>query len=463
MKKIYIATVLCGLLFSSCEDFLDKTPSTSLPKEEAITSIADLRNAVNGIGYSMSTARMTYGADFAIISDLKGSDFVPLSNNNQAGDIGRYSITKNDAIPYYAYAYYYRAIARVNSVLEAAAALGLDGDPTFDDYKGQLYAWRAMMHFDLSRMFCQAPTAAKDVNAENSGIVLSTAVYAPDYVAPRATLKQTYDQVLSDYNTALSLLAKKTNSGYFNYWGALALRSRVHLYNGDNAAALEDAKAVIACPDYSLYTISDYTKVWDKEYTSESLFETKITTAYNPQRNSVGYYCDATGYGECAFVVGEGTLFEYLTEHPEDVRSKMIKVQTTGANPGNYPAKYPGRDGLYVNNPKIIRLSEVYLIAAEAALKTGSEPAATYINTLRKNRITDYVDVSSVTLDDILFERRLELFAENACAWDAWRNKKSIKNATIGEVTYDDYRTVFPIPQDEIDIAPDLLIQNPKY
>lgn len=463
MKKIYILAVAFGMLFSSCEDFLDKVPSTSLPAGEAITSMSDLRNAINGIGYSMSRARMTYSADFAILSDLKGSDFRPISDVNQAAPIGRYSITKNDDIPYHAYSYFYQALARVNSVMEAAKSLSnLSGDATYNDYIGQLYAWRGMLHFDLARMFCNAPTASADVNAPNSGIVLSTAVYAPDYIGVRATLKETYDQVFRDFDKALELLANKPNNGYFNYYSVLALRSRAHLYNGTNANALADAKEVIASPEYKLYSIEDYTKVWSQEFTSESLYELKITSVYNAQRNSVGYYCDASGYGECGFVTGEGTLYEYLITHPEDVRSKMVKEQVTGYA-GAYPAKYPGRDGLYVNNPKVIRLSEVYLIAAEAALKTGEEDAASYINTLRKNRIKDYSEVESVTLEEILFERRIELFAENSGAWDYWRNKLSVKNFAVGEVNYDDYRTIFPIPQAEIDIAPGILIQNPKY
>lgn len=54
MKKIYIAGLLLGMSFASCSDFLDKMPSTSLPVEEAITTMTDLQNSVNGIGYLMS-------------------------------------------------------------------------------------------------------------------------------------------------------------------------------------------------------------------------------------------------------------------------------------------------------------------------------------------------------------------------------------------------------------------------
>lgn len=465
MKKIYLIGVILSLTLASCDDFLDKSPSTSLPVEEAITSISDLRNAVNGISYLMTEDRMTYSADFAIYADLKGADFKALSNNNQSGPIARYQVTKNETLSYDAYYYFYKALANVNKVLSNIDNVPVEtGEETaFNNYKGQLYAWRAMLHFDLARIFCQAPTAASDVNAANSGLVLSTAVYAPGYVAGRSTLKETYNQIFADFEIALPLLSKSKSNGYINYWAALALRARAHLYNGDNALALADANAVIECKDYSLYTKENYAKVWGDAYTSESLFELTITTTHNAQRNSAGYYCSSEGYGECAFVEG-GALLNYLEANPSDVRSKLISVES-GEYPGKYPAKYPGREGsLYVNNPKIIRLSDVYLIAAEAAFKTtGGIAAAAYINTLRENRIGGYADVASVTLNDILFERRVELFAENSMAFDYWRNKLSVKNSFAGEIVYNDYRTVFPIPQKEIDMAPGILIQNPEY
>lgn len=463
MKRIYILGVIFSVIFTSCADFLEKLPSTSLPVEEAITSIDDLENAVNGIYYLLSENRMTYGSDFAIYADLKGADFKALSNNNHAGVLSRYIITQRDALPDEAYYRFYRAIANVNKALSIADQLTIaEADQAkFSDLKGQLYAWRALLHFDLARIFCNAPTASSDINAANSGLVLSTEVYEPGYLAPRTTLKETYDQIIKDFDTSLTFLGNAVNNGRINYWSALALRARAYLYLGDNNKALADAQEVLSSTAYQLYTIDNYTKVWVQEYTSESLFELTITTNYNAQRNAVGYYCASEGYGECAFEV-TSDLYKYLIANPNDVRSKLIDEQG-GTNPGIYPAKYPGREGsLYVNSPKIIRLSEVYLIAAEATVKTGGN-AASYINTLRKNRITDYTDVQSVTLDDILFERRVELFAENSMAFDYWRNKKSVINPNIGEVTYTDHQVIFPIPQAEIDLAPDILVQNPGY
>ena len=119
---------------------------------------------------------------------------------------------------------------------------------------------------------------------------------------------------------------------------------------------------------------------------------------------------------------------------------------------------------LYVNNPKIIRLSEMYLIAAEAELVGNGDAAAaaTYINELRKNRIDGYVDETSVTIDDIIFEYSKEFFAENQIAFAYWRNKQSVTNQVGNVINYDNPRTIMPIPQREIDYDPSL-VQNVGY
>ena len=120
-----------------------------------------------------------------------------------------------------------------------------------------------------------------------------------------------------------------------------------------------------------------------------------------------------------------------------------------------FPAKYPGRGMLYVNNPKIIRLSEMYLIAAEAELVGNGDAAAaaTYINEL---------DEPSVTIDDIIFEYSKEFFAENQIAFAYWRNKQSVTNQVGNVINYDNPRTIMPIPQREIDYDPSL-VQNAGY
>ena len=370
---------------------------------------------------------------------MKGSDYQCLGNNNQATDVSRYQATPSGSVSAdNFYKRFYLSIARVNKVLEGVKEAGLEGEDV-NAQLGELYALRALFHFDLARLFAKLPSTVNDWENE-PGIVLSLETHDSDYIGTRSSLKATYEAIISDLGTALGYLqsATTTNNGHFNYWGALALRARVYLYMDNcggtdyNSLALQDAEDVINSDVYSLYERDDYAGAWSSEYTSESILEIQVTSLYNPQRNSLGYYTHAEGYAEAAL----STSFQtFLNGHSGDIRSTVVATEQDGNISGTFSQKYPGRNGeIYVNNPKVIRLSEMYLIAAEAALKANSGNAASYINQLREKRIESYSDVSNVTLDEILDERRLELNGEGHMAWDMWRNKKSVNNPYAGEI-----------------------------
>ncbi|MFR9165181.1 MAG: RagB/SusD family nutrient uptake outer membrane protein [Dysgonomonas sp.] len=470
MKKIYILfAVTLGLLTASCD--LDTTPSTSLDPNEAIENINDLNTAVNGI-YFLQVSEMpksidrymgvrgSYAGDFTVYSDLLGSDCYPIGGQNAIREVARYQYTKDSDIAKNFYRRFYYSIARINKIFDLMKSNSLKGDDV-NAQLGELYALRALFHFDVARMFAKLPSTT---TPDDLGIVIAKRLFDDNDTGTRSTISETYKAIVADLDTALQYLPEDAaiKTGRINYWSARALRARIYLYMEENSLALKDAQYVIDNSPYSLYTVSDYTGVWDKEGTSESLFEFATSSISNAQRNSLGFYTHATGYAECAITP---SFKDILLSNPADVRSKMIKEEEDeGYNIGFYPQKYPGRNNeIYVNNPKVIRLSEVYLIASEAALKSGEGDPVYYINELRKNRITGYTPVGSVTLDDILMERRFELFAEGHQAWDAWRNKKSVANQFKGEVNYDNYLTVLPIPVSEINISGGKLQQNPNY
>lgn len=475
MKKLhYIAAFALGLATVSC-DVLDKEPSNSWESSTAIQSYDDLVYAVNGVYESQTNAidngsnyRGSYAGDFTLYADMKGSDYQCLGNNNQATDVSRYQATPSGSVSAdNFYKRFYLSIARINKVLEGVKEAGLEGDD-INTQLGELYALRALFHFDLARLFAKLPSTVDNWETE-PGIVLSLETHDSDYIGTRSSLKTTYETIISDLGTALNYLQSATaaNNGHINYWGALALRARVYLYMDNcggtdyNSLALQDAEDVINSGVYSLYERDDYAGAWSSEYTSESILEIQVTSLYNPQRNSLGYYTHAEGYAEAAL----STSFQtFLNGHSGDIRSTVVATEQDGNISGTFSQKYPGRNGeIYVNNPKVIRLSEMYLIAAEAALKANSGNAVSYINQLREKRIANYSDVSNVTLDEILDERRLELNGEGHMAWDMWRNKKSVNNPYAGEITYDDYRTVLPIPQAEINVSKGSLKQNQGY
>lgn len=473
MKKIYIVLgIAASMVFSSCSDFLDREPSTQLPTESAITTTADLRNAINGVGYVLSDGRMTYASEFNLFADTRTNQFKVIKDNNQLGEIRLYHYNANGNFNDYAYQYYYMALGNVNSALQSIDKGQVTGDEDeINDYKGQFLAWRGMLHFDLARMFCHIPTTVENP-ANELGLVLSDQVFDKDYKGTRTDLASTYEFIIKQFTDALPLLEKKSDNGYFNYYAALGLRARAYLYNGQYQAALADAQEIIKSGAYKMLTRDNYVDAWSKEGANETILEFLQTEKYNQQRYAPGYYCDASGYSENGFNP-DGFLFKYLASHPEDVRSGLIKNQTNARNSGYYPNKYPGRNGnLYVNNPKLLRLSEIYLIAAEAQwhidnagsydLTKTSAAAAQYINAIDENRIEGYQNKASVTLEDILNEYVIEMFCENQITFAYWRNHQSVMNQAQKEIKYNDYNTIMAIPQREIDYNK-ALQQNPEY
>ena len=123
------------------------------------------------------------------------------------------------------------------------------------------------------------------------------------------------------------------------------------------------------------------------------------------------------------------------------------------------------------NNVPVFRLSEIYLIAAEAAVKTSNGEAGTYLNAIVERANPDAtVAASEVTLDRVLTERRKELAAEGHRLFDLIRNKRDIVRtmssrvfdiSTPLHIPYNNYKVIFPIPRVELNINP--LIQNPGY
>lgn len=462
MKKlIYMLPI--ALVMAAC-DALDQDPSTSVTVDTAITSVGDLENAVNGAYYVATYGDMlTVASEMSIYADLVGPDsYQPASSGQNASRLAQYSMTSADT--YNAYYYLYAAIASVNNALDKAASL--EDQEAAAPYVAELYAMRGLFHFHLATYFAPIPTSG---NANKMGIVLADKVFDISYIGERASLEDTYDMIVGDFTKAVdSGLNKERKNGHMNYWAALALRARANLYRGDYASALADAEEVIADSPYTLYTPENYLKVWSQEGADEMIMEYLQTDEYNAQRYAPGYYTSPRGYSEYGV---SPDFYAWLQQNPSDIRSRMVAdySQAPGGDPdfntGYYPLKYPGNAGAsvltYTNNIKVMRLSEVYLIAAEAALNEG-EDAARYMNVLRSNRIEGYVPVGEVTLDDILDERRKELFAEGQVAFDFWRNGKPVVNGTF-TVSATDFRTILPLPVEELDLSEGRLVQNPGY
>ena len=121
MKRIfYISIVFLTFTFASCEKFLEKTPSGSLPTDSAVKSITDLSNAVNGVYEELVGQVFSLSGDMFIYGDLKGPDYDFYYNAGWSTPLGLQAVDPKSGHADDFYRIVYTAIGKVNYVLEAA-------------------------------------------------------------------------------------------------------------------------------------------------------------------------------------------------------------------------------------------------------------------------------------------------------------------------------------------------------
>lgn len=125
----------------------------------------------------------------------------------------------------------------------------------------------------------------------------------------------------------------------------------------------------------------------------------------------------------------------------------------------------------FENNYTVLRLSEVYLIAAEAGLKAGGElrePARVYLSRITNRATGVDVDDASFTLERVLDERRLELVGEGHRYFDMLRNGFTMYRSggyhftNLTEVNWNTSKCILPIAREQFTFNPDME-QNPGY
>ncbi len=468
MKIKYLTIiVLLVLLFTSCKDYLEREPKYALNTELALSTFDGLVLATNG-AYAPLYAVPWYGRNFVVNGDLLGGNLKGSPMNS-----GRfrewYAFEINPSTASFLWGPAYFAISRANNVLEYADKLE---DPTVDDeeldhIKGECYFIRALAYFDLVRTYGQPYTH----NPQSPGvpIVLKTELTFP----ARNTVAEVYTQINSDLDNAIELMGTSTRAignstrATADRHTANALKAKVALYMEDWQTAADYSNRVISSTLFFMYTPSNYIGVWGINEASEIIFEVCGTTTseykINDYYNEIGNIVSPDGYGDLCATEQLLSTFE-----PNDIRRDLY-VQSPEYPGYSWPAKYPGKDGnISVNNIPVLRLSEMYLIRAEATLNgaTGYDALNDY-NVIRTNR--GLTASETVTLQDIYDERRKELCFEGNQKWDLTRTGRSLdrdeaENSTITaaniDIPFPDNRWVMAIPINQLDVNPNLE-QNP--
>jgi hypothetical protein len=486
INKLFLFILPLIILASCKKSFYDLQPYDALPVNTAIKSDADLNVMLNGM-YSGLRATDLYGRTLPVKGDLAADNvylrtgnsgrYLPFRDFNETTANSEANNVWNDA---------YSVIKSANQVINSTLA----SSKSVDELKGEAYAVRALMHFELVRNFAHPYTVAPN----DPGVPIVTQ-FVQNALPPRNTVKEVYTQIISDLTKAFTLVTlnqgevltisttgqtRTMTSEYFSKYAVKALLAKVYLTMGDWANAKTAALDVINNSGFSLVDTGDYTAYWadpsaraDKV---ETLFEISSDAADNNQSDQLSSFYDyevpPVGYGDLWI-----TNDLYNQYSPTDVRTSVIIV-----------GQAPGGQTIYVNNKysnttnssdkddtKVLRFADVVLILAEAYANLNDDAnALLWLNDLAQNRDPAFGGYSSSGAQlkaDIINERRKELAFEGDRYWDLMRLNLPITNHIKNQIPFtpfpisvNDIHRIFPIPQTEIDVNPNIRSQqNPGY
>jgi len=470
-RKIFpflILTLSGIIIFSSCKkSFLEVKPSTSLLTPDALRTEADLQVATRGMYRGMRTTTVgttvyqLYGRELVVFGDVMADiSYVSPQNSNRFVNQNKYAPTLTEGTGIWSSAY--TAILRANNIINAT----VPANANVNQYKGEAYAARALMYFALVQYFAKPYTD----NPDNLGvpIVLED---NPNLLPARSKVREVYTQIIADLNKAFDLMTIFTNSAYLNKWAAKGILAKVYLTMGDYANAKTTAVDVITNSGFTLVSMANYAAYWSNPVPRtdkvETLFEIAQDATSNSGTDALAYIYSQAGYGD---LVASHDL--YNSYAAGDVRTSYLKPKTRGGETAITVEKYPNvTNASEKDDIKVLRLSDVYLIAAEASARTGDEPnARKYLNDVVTRRIpgfTGYTSTGTTLINDIIEERKKELAFEGDRLLTLNRLKLPIQRsadypADARTIPYWDYRRILAIPTQEIDANPNIE-QNEGY
>lgn len=435
----------------SCEKYLDKKRS----QDQAVpSSLADLQALLdNSINYSSSPGYLEFVADNYYLTSAawNGSGVVEDRNN--------YIWDKEAKVIQTIWTYPYQSVYYANLVLDylPKVEVALSDKNTYNSIRGTALFYRSFLFHQLAQLFSNpySSNAATDL-----GIVLRLSSPVEE-VSKRATIKQTYEQIIADLKTAAELLpVKSLVANRPNRAGAYGLLARVYLSMRDYENANTYADAALALNNQLL----------DFNTLTPSNQPTLPAFSNNPEIMYLSYEAYAPtnllGNANCNI---DSTI--YQSYQPNDLRQKVFFRAKGNTNYwwGSYFSLIP--DAVFDG----IATDEVYLIRAECRARMGNKDAAMNdLNTLLRNRwlALTFQDLTAATPDDalkqILVERRKELLFRGLRWSDLRRLNQEGANVTLKRIingtTYtlppNDLRWTLLIPDAEVNRSG--IPQNPR-
>lgn len=465
--------------FASCNDWLDVTPRTEIKSSVNYQDEQGYKDALTGIYLSM-TETSVYGKELTYgMVDVLSQMYTGISSTSHA--------YYNDA--HYAYdetncesrinalwSKGYNVIANINELISHIETVdsGIFSGRNYHLIRGEVYGLRAMLHFDLLRLF----GASYKSGAQSLAIPYVTT--SGTDVTPLSSVEEVLNKALGDLTIAESELAidpviadvppadnddevyQRDRTFKFNYYAVKMLQARILQYKDDYAEAAEAAKTVINqvaftwVPESEISTTDPYYRNY--VFSEELVFALYMSNLYDLYTETFtsnsGLYIAEESYDALYEMETYGTFtdyrYVYQTEELAEMRVSNKLKQPVNANL------------LYHFRLPLMRISEAYYIAAECALRQDKDvaTAVSYLNTVRQHRGLTADLPASLTPAEVENEIYKEYAKEFCCEGQLFfyfkRNDYAQipVTAAVGASVVTTYVTpdyVLPLPDDEIE------------
>lgn len=445
MKKIIQNSLIIAsaiLFFSACGKKLDLFPAGAIELSQSFKTINDAKAYDNGIFGGFRG--ILYGI-YTYSQDVQADQLnASIDYGNRNGNPHRWgsSFLADDYTIRDTWSGYYFFIKNINAAIEGYPGISVTNSADqalLNRYIGNAYMARAYVYSELMVRWAKPynpSTAATDLGVP---LVLR---YNPTDQPARATVKAVYDQIISDLNqanTLLSGIAGAKGSSRFTIHSVKALEARVRLNMQDWTGARAAAETVINSGTYPLYTTSaGLLSMWRDDAVQETIQQSFVSKPNELANTNSIYLGFQAGNGKFIpdFIPSQWVIDKYSSA---DIRKNVYFEQKLcyfqGADVPNIwlvnkfqgnPLLFTAATTNYQQAPKVFRIAELYLIAAEAAAKQGGANEAaslTHLNNLRVARgLTALTGLTGTALmNEIKDERFRELAFEGFRLWDLKR------------------------------------------
>lgn len=480
MKKTIITLfVSISVLFSltSCNDWLDVTPQAQVSADKIFSTPEGYESVLYGIYISMTEGKVygqhsTYGlmdvlAQYYNVYTNKAHTLYEASlYNYYNGDVRNVidDIWLNN----------YNTIANCNILLEYLAKKDPNYFKTnhYNLLKGEALAIRAFLHFDLLRAFA--------LNYQNNPEAMGIP-YANSFtqnIHHQLKIKDVTEKIINDLQEARGLLKdidpvfkdnfkemiyhftqpQPENDEFIsyrayrmNYYAVTALLARVYDYYGDKDNAYKYAKEVITAVDNGLFQFTPESSFTAALQDRDLVTQNELLFALNSTDVKLLFY-QADANNNNAYILLEK---ESIYTDPDDFRQYLIGESTSHGKDISYKyLKLTNEDG-YVGKIPMLRISEMYFIAALSIFNTNKKEAVGYLETIRKMRGASQV-INSESYDqflqEIMLEAKREFLGEGQLFYWYKRHNLPVKRQG-SDIILSPQQMCLPMPANEVEFG----------